>query len=1009
MGREIVYCWKCATRLASADFEHRKAFRYQDKVSCEECVYDLVGDLPAEEQERILAGESAPPKKSSTGTIKKIEGGTSRRTGAVPRATSSVPRATGAVPHATGSVPKASGQTKRITRSIPKVEAPPPDEEAGELVEDPAAKKKKLLILTGAGGGGLVLLVVVLVLVLGGKKKPPAPVAAAEPAATRPVPKTPEKPEPSQAAKTALIEISQFEKSNPEATGELLKKWRELEQLAAGTEVAKDAAHSIELLLARLEKAAGALDETLKPHLASEDFKALFEGLSGEASKHEVPEWKAAIERKTAQYKSILADKWRSVKAKAEEARANEDKAALEALAVQVAKWGQADYLEEFGKIATAAPASEPAAKPAAPATPAAKPGKAPAAKPVFSKPLSPEMQSFLPGWQRAAGMAFNRDYDGAVAELAKAAKAVDSDEVRKAASEDGDLVRTAGEFLLGELARVAADVKRLSTIGVEYLHAPGTWKEISGRVTKVESSRLEFKIQTEDPKEKKVREEIRLVEFSDLSADTLGGMLKAKKKTLDKKESLHLAILCLLEGDLEAGRGYAAGQAVPERFLVWAGEARAAAPKAGGRELEARDLFHQHEMEWKKMETWGPAMEKAKTLVNEFSTSRIVRANQALLTKRMGEGRETIFLPTMLKATGDSNTFRFMKDELFWVTTKDIDFNDSLHNYVDAEFYALANTSYRAWIYVAGCCQPVFGALYQTTEGEITHKGKTVAINPGDNVAPPIPLASNLKKTHDDHKPKGAKEHPKTPARWAWVSLPLPKQYASPGPKTIRLLTDQAGFAVKYVVVSSTRTTLPDAAALKDLDAQAAAALAAAPAVGGPKGAPQPKDWLVIGPFEPKLAQAEEVESNIDPKKEVKGKGKGNVKWKPFAATVAGANATLDWTKSKIYNSPDNTSAYALIHVKSPESMDAQLVLTHDDGGRAWVNGTRVHDNDRGGGFKKDEFKARIRLEEGWNRLLFKVRNGTGGFGLQMRVVDGAGEPIGSLEWHPYGDALDP
>ncbi len=1009
MGREIFYCWKCANRIESSAFAKKKAFRYQDKISCDECVFELVADLSAEEQERILAGDEAEaaeaptprPRKSGTGTIKRLdpEGlGGARNTGAIPR------KRTGQ----TDRIPKVEGPSKRMTRGIPKAE---PGEEIveGEVVEgDPAAKKRKILMLSGVGGGALVLIVALILLFAGGKKKPAPPAATTEVTAAK-TPKTPAKPnEPGQAAKTALLEVTNFEKSQPEAWGELVKKWREVEQLAKGTDLAADAQHSIEVLLARLEKAAAALDEQVKPQFGGEEFKAVLDTLAAEQAKHDVPEWKDAIARKIDQYKGIMADRWRTLKAKAEEARANNEAAELEKLAAVVGKWALKDYIEEFTKIAAATP-DAPATPARPPATPGAKPAVKAAVKPVFSKPLSPDMQAFLPGWQRAAGMAFNRDYDGAVAELGKAAKAVDSDEVRKAASEDADAIRAAGEFLMNELVKAASGIKRLSTVTVEYLHAPGVWKEVTGRAARVDAGRLELKITITDEKEKKTREEIRFVEFADLSADTLGSLLKAQKKSLDKKESLAIALLCFLEGDLEAGRGYAGGQAVSERFLVWSGEAREAAPKSGGRDLEARDLFHQHDLEWRKKETWGPAMEKAKTLINDFSTARIVRANQALLTKRMSTGKDYTFLPTDLKALGDSNTFQLKKDELVWVTSKDIDFNESLNNYVDAEFYALPNTKYRAWIYVGGCCQPVFGALYQTTEGVINHKGKEQGINPGDNVAPPIPMASNLKKTHEEHKPKGAKENPKTPARWAWISLPLPREYASPGPKTIRLLTDQAGFGIKYVIVSSTRTTMPDAAAQKELDAQAQAALTAAPADAlGPKGAPQAKEWLVIGPFDNKLGQAEEPEKDIDPKKEVKGKG-GNVKWKRFDAAVTGANAVLEWSKGKTFNPTDNSAAYALIHVKAPQSMDAQLILTHDDGGKAWVNGTRVHENDRTGGFKADEFKIRVKLEEGWNRLLFKIRNGTTNFGLQVRLVDGAGGPIPGIEWHPYGDALAP
>ena len=34
MGREIVYCWKCSTRLKGEDFETGDAYRVGDKVSC---------------------------------------------------------------------------------------------------------------------------------------------------------------------------------------------------------------------------------------------------------------------------------------------------------------------------------------------------------------------------------------------------------------------------------------------------------------------------------------------------------------------------------------------------------------------------------------------------------------------------------------------------------------------------------------------------------------------------------------------------------------------------------------------------------------------------------------------------------------------------------------------------------------------------------------------------------------------------------------------------------------
>ena len=117
-----------------------------------------------------------------------------------------------------------------------------------------------------------------------------------------------------------------------------------------------------------------------------------------------------------------------------------------------------------------------------------------------------------------------------------------------------------------------------------------------------------------------------------------------------------------------------------------------------------------------------------------------------------------------------------------------------------------------------------------------------------------------------------------------------------------------------------------------------------------------------------------------------------------------------FDWDKNNAFNPKTNVSVYALIHVKAPAAIDARLLLSHDDGGRAWLNGTKVHDQDKSGAaVKADEFNVSIRLEEGWNRLLIKVNQGTGGFGLMMRITDSAKAPISGLEYSPYGDSLDP
>ncbi len=46
MGQEIVYCYRCQTRLMGSDFEKGKAFRVGAQVSCEDCVRGLFSSLP---------------------------------------------------------------------------------------------------------------------------------------------------------------------------------------------------------------------------------------------------------------------------------------------------------------------------------------------------------------------------------------------------------------------------------------------------------------------------------------------------------------------------------------------------------------------------------------------------------------------------------------------------------------------------------------------------------------------------------------------------------------------------------------------------------------------------------------------------------------------------------------------------------------------------------------------------------------------------------------------------
>src|SRR5688572_25083511 len=46
MGQEILYCYKCQTRLLGSEFEKGKAFKVGGQASCADCVKDLLGSVP---------------------------------------------------------------------------------------------------------------------------------------------------------------------------------------------------------------------------------------------------------------------------------------------------------------------------------------------------------------------------------------------------------------------------------------------------------------------------------------------------------------------------------------------------------------------------------------------------------------------------------------------------------------------------------------------------------------------------------------------------------------------------------------------------------------------------------------------------------------------------------------------------------------------------------------------------------------------------------------------------
>ncbi len=77
MGQEILYCYKCQTRLLGSEFEKGKAFKVGGQASCATCVKDLLASMPEAQAEvdrklssssrmRVPAGDASPKIKPPT-------------------------------------------------------------------------------------------------------------------------------------------------------------------------------------------------------------------------------------------------------------------------------------------------------------------------------------------------------------------------------------------------------------------------------------------------------------------------------------------------------------------------------------------------------------------------------------------------------------------------------------------------------------------------------------------------------------------------------------------------------------------------------------------------------------------------------------------------------------------------------------------------------------------------------------------------------------------------------
>jgi WD40 repeat protein/tetratricopeptide (TPR) repeat protein/tRNA A-37 threonylcarbamoyl transferase component Bud32 len=144
------------------------------------------------------------------------------------------------------------------------------------------------------------------------------------------------------------------------------------------------------------------------------------------------------------------------------------------------------------------------------------------------------------------------------------------------------------------------------------------------------------------------------------------------------------------------------------------------------------------------------------------------------------------------------------------------------------------------------------------------------------------------------------------------------------------------------------------------------------------------PIGWWVVGPYPEHLEQSYPPEKSPDPQQPVAGANPGSqpLHWQNVPLD---ANGFVDFGAQ--FSAAEHISAYALMHVYSPEQQPVAILLGFNDGIRLWLNGQLVHENPASRLAAPDQDAVAVTLEPGWNTVLAKVVNSTGKHALYLRL----------------------
>jgi putative heme-binding domain-containing protein len=136
-------------------------------------------------------------------------------------------------------------------------------------------------------------------------------------------------------------------------------------------------------------------------------------------------------------------------------------------------------------------------------------------------------------------------------------------------------------------------------------------------------------------------------------------------------------------------------------------------------------------------------------------------------------------------------------------------------------------------------------------------------------------------------------------------------------------------------------------------------------------------REWRLAGPFPRSLLGPVEIGADY-----VDVRGRPGA-WRP--AKVKGEHGLVELRGQMPVQ--DDVAAYAATELDSPEAREVEFVCGADDTFTLWVNGAKVFEDLKDGGWKHDEIRVRVALKAGRNIVLVRCGNTGGGWEFSVAV----------------------